>query len=644
MTFRESLACSLQKRVGNLWKRDEFSDFTVVVENTSFKCHRFILSACSGFFHGLLNSQMKEQLESRATLVGMTANTFETVINTLYTGIDGLSNDNVLDVWSATELLEIDYLIEECQKFVKEKISVENCFRFLDHAALYAAHNVVDHSLDFISRHFAKVINGDSILHLSCDHFYKIVTHDYLPVDGEEVVLDVILKWVEYTPRCEEKTSEEIGNATEDVNDTDDEQRDHDSSANSLFNSGNLEDVCDDKTLQTNGITTAETNNFLQSMDIKQKAPAVVAVERNNIHLDVHNDESNLGNRKQHLLQLLSACRLFTLKPDYLDSVIQNHGRLFVDTGAHTLMQEALMYTLNASRRHEAWPEAAVHRASSFSKHVMVFVSNGKIMAYNLNTGRCAEFVKLPEIKFAKSSNFTITMFNNILFLLVNNVHGSQIKQFYMLSKERKFVLVNSIEKEHEIMLLPHGNYVYYSCLYNDDYDYEDVDCEVRRVSCVHGHDSMWSICGNLKHFGNCLVRFHKYVLVFLTPNEAITAQCYNTETKQTHNCEISMDGTSKDMTSFRHKEVVYLIQRNGSMWKVFSTEKNPVDFELVSKLWDFDCSLKGCVLYQEKLFIFCDNKPSTPTLTSLPGIFANLEIINIETKTPCLPMVLDGY
>ncbi|BFZ21305.1 hypothetical protein BsWGS_24344 [Bradybaena similaris] len=641
MTFRESIACSLQKRVGNLWQRDELSDFTVVVENTPFKCHRFILGACSGFFHGLLNSQMKEQIESRATLIGMTANTFEIVINTLYTGIDGLSNDNVLDVWSATELLEIDYLIEECQKFVMEHISVENCFRFLDHAALYAAQNVVDHSLDFISRHFAKVSNGDSLLHLSCDHFYKIVTHDYLAVDGEELVLDAILKWVEYTPRSEENASEETGNATEGVNNIDDEQCGNDSSTNSLSNSGNLENVRNDKRLQTNGIATGETNNYPHRMEAREKADALafVAAERNNVSNDVHNDESKIGNRKQHLLQLLSACRLFTIKPDCLDSVMQNHASLFVATGAHILMHEALMYTLNASRRHDAWPESAVHRASSFRKHVMVFVSNDKIMTYNLNTCRPAQFVLLPD----NCQSSSITIFNNTLYLLSNNVYRGGVKQFYMLSKERTWVLVSSIQQVNIIMLLPHGNNIYYCCLYDRSYNYTESDYQLRRVCRVHGHDSVWSNCGKLNHLGNCLVRFQKYVLVFLTENNVITAQCYNTETQQTQSCATSMDGTSQDMTSFRHKEDVYLIQRNGSMWKAFSTDNVPVDFELVSKLWDFDCSLKGCMLYREKLFIFCGNEPSTITLTSLPGIFVNLEIINIDSTTPCLPMVLDG-
>ncbi|BFZ21298.1 hypothetical protein BsWGS_24337 [Bradybaena similaris] len=641
MTLRESLACGLQKSVGSLWKGDDYSDFTVVVEGIPFKCHRFILSACSGFFQGLFKSQMKELLENHATLEGMTVSTFEMIINALYTGTHGLNNDNVLDVWSATEFLQINYLTEECQKFVMENISVDTCFRFLDHATLYTAQNVIDHSLDYISRQFNNVTDEANLLRLPFEYFCKVIAHDYLAIDCEEVAMDMVLKWVSYDPQSAQGASLDSGSDVDDVNDTDDEQCNKDSSTNSLSNSGNLENICDDNTHQTNGITTGEMINYLQGMDTRKKvgSPAVVAVQRNNVSNNVYNDKSNFENRKQHLLQLLSACRLFTIKPDYLDSVIQNHIRLFVDTGAHALVHGALMYTLNASRRHDAWPEAAVHRASSFSKHAMVFVGNDKIMAYYLNTGCCAEFFKLPPS--ITSSNVAITVFNNILYLL-NNDFGSAQKHLYLLSQQKTWVLIRSTNQTHRFMLLPHGNYIY-CCFYDQYGQYRDGNYTMFHSSCVHGHDSVWSNCGKLDHLGNCLVRFQKYVLVFLTRDKVIAAQCYNTETQQTHYCEISMDGTSEDMTSFSHKENVYLIQRNGSLWKVFSTDTTPVDFELVSKLWDFDCTLKGCVLYREKLFIFCGDKPSTLTLTSLPGVFANLEIINIDSKTPCLPMVLDG-
>ncbi|BFZ21296.1 hypothetical protein BsWGS_24335 [Bradybaena similaris] len=666
MTFKESLACGLQKSVGSLWKGDDYSDFTVVVEDTPFKCHRFILSACSSFFQCLFKSQMKEPLENHATLEGMTVRTFETITNALYTGTDGLNSDNVLDVWSAVEFLQINYLIEECHKFVLANITVDTCFRFLNHATLFAAQNVIDHSLDFISRHFKNATDKDNLLRLPFDHFYKVMAHDYLATDCEELAVDTVLEWVKYDPQSAQGATLDSENNTKDIEDAHDEQSDNDSSTNSLSNSSKLENIDADQALSCD-ITNDKVNAFSQILGTRDKVntkTAVPVVEHNIVSNDVDKNDSKENDQNHHLVQLLSACRLFTLKPDYLDNVMKKHAHLLFETGAYTLLHEALMYYVDVSRRHDAWPEAAVYRASSSSKHVMVFLCKNNIMAYDLNTGSCTQLVKLPDSCESSTNTYTITIFDNILYLLSTGAN-----ELYMLAKQNiwekitirgitisspafgssqplrstgfvrhpEFAFVASVPSVSQSnLLLPHGSNIY------DLHSYQG-NTSLYRLCCAHGHALVWSLCEKLDTNPNCLIRFHKYILLISEEDVAIV-QYYNTETQKMHTCTALMNGTSKNMISFRHRENVYIIQRNGLLWKVFSTDETPVDFELVSKLWDFDCSLKGCVLYREKLFIFCDNKPSVPTLTKLPFIFTNLEIINIDSETPCLPMIIHRY
>ncbi|BFZ21303.1 hypothetical protein BsWGS_24342 [Bradybaena similaris] len=649
MPFKESLACALQKRLGNLWKGDEDSDFTVVVEGTTFKCHRLILKTCSGFFQGLFNSQMKEQLENRATLVGISVGTFEVIINAMYTGVDGLNNDNVLDVWSATELLQIDYLIEECQDFVIRNIAVDSCFRFYNHATLYAAHTVVDHSLDFISRNFNDIIDEDNLLHLPFDSFYKVIANDNLQTYYEEPVLDVILDWVTYTPQSAQSASLDSGNDTEAIDDTIDEQPDCDPSTNNLSNSSNHGDIHDEQPIVLRDITIDKGDTSSQSMETKEEADrqAVTPVEFTNARKVVNKDESRQENRKQHLAQLLFACRLFTIQSGYLGNVMKKHIHLLVDTGAYTLLHEAMMYNVDVSRRHDVWPEAAVNRACSSRQHVMVFISQDKFKAYNLNTDNFKDFVELPEL--CKSTvNVNITVFDNILYLLSNTnvANRSDTKVLYMLTKEKTWVKVNSITAGYN-MLLPHGNYVYICCYpesKSPSLQLHNVRKGLYSFCGDHGRDPRWYTCGQIEDNSDCLVRFRAYIIFFSTQYDIITAERYHIETEETHKCVTSMSGTSKDMVSFRNRGDVYIIQRNGSLWKVFSTDTDPVDFELVSKLWDCDYNLKGCVLYKNKLIIFSDQTTQTnfgPLINVLPGIFNNIVMIQINSATHCLPMIL---
>ncbi|CAG5128959.1 unnamed protein product [Candidula unifasciata] len=335
---------------------------------------------------------------------------------------------------------------------------------------------------------------------------------------------------------------------------------------------------------------------------------------------------------------------------------MKNNIRLLVDTGAYPLMHEALMYTLDVSRRHDAWPDAAVCRDSGKYKHVMVFVFGDKVRTYDLNTGRVAEFAQLP-LDCNSSSDISITIFDNILHVLFNkattpgqqgfgmyaqtNCHIN--KEVYVLAKEKTWVKVNSMKDNRTVILLPQGNHIYHCYLSaNPRHNMFGVQNNpgLHSFCCVYGHASVCTECCKLENYGNCLVRFHKYILVFGTKINATAVECYNTETRQTHKCETSISGTAENMVSFTHGTDVYILQRNGSLWKVFSTNTTPVDFVLVSQLWDFDCSLKGCVLFRKTLFIFCNNKPSELTMSSLPGIFASIQIINIDSRTPCLPMI----
>lgn len=412
-------------------------------------------------------------------------------------------------------------------------------------------------------------------------------------------------------------------------------------------NSGNQEDIHDEQAIVLRYITTDKRDTSSQNLETQEKADrqAVIPVECSNFRKEAYKNENKQENRKQHLAQLLSVCRLFTIKPGYLGNVMKKHAHLLFETGAYPLCHEALMYHVDVSRRHDAWPDAAVYRASSSMKHVMVFLSQDKFKAYNLNTDICEEFVELPE-SCKSNVNVTITVFDNSLYLLSNVAKRGDPRVLYMLTKKKTWVKINSLTAGYS-MLLPHGNY-FYICFYADtkspSLQPHNVTKDLYCFCCDHGHDTDWLTACKIKDNSDCLVRFRAYIIFLSTQNDIITAECYDTETEETHKCATSMSGTSKDMVSFRNRKDVYLIQRNGSLWKVFSTAKDPVDFELVSKLWDCDYNLKGCVLYKNKLIIFSDLIIQTnfrPLINVLPGIFDKIVMIQINSATQCLPMIL---
>ncbi|XP_059145969.1 kelch-like protein 24 [Physella acuta] len=108
-----TLACGLQECLGNEWTGDIFKDFRIMVDGSEYFCHKFILSACSTFFNTLLRADFKEKQEGYVVLNKISKETFDVIINAIYKGVDGLTLGNVGNVWQATHLLDIPFLIQE---------------------------------------------------------------------------------------------------------------------------------------------------------------------------------------------------------------------------------------------------------------------------------------------------------------------------------------------------------------------------------------------------------------------------------------------------------------------------------------------------------------------------------------------------
>lgn len=75
MEVSSRLSEDFMKCLKNVWESQEFADFTVKAEDVSFKCHRVILSACSRFFRGLLQSNMQETAAGCVEVKNVSAST-----------------------------------------------------------------------------------------------------------------------------------------------------------------------------------------------------------------------------------------------------------------------------------------------------------------------------------------------------------------------------------------------------------------------------------------------------------------------------------------------------------------------------------------------------------------------------------------
>ncbi|GFR99163.1 kelch-like family member 35 [Elysia marginata] len=112
------------------------SDVIVSVKGKEFPCHRAQLAAVSGFFKKCLTTDMKEAREGKIELKDITEKTFSTLLACIYGGKYVLRKDNFFDIWTAADMLDINFITAQCLDFLVENVSNINYVGYLCKARL----------------------------------------------------------------------------------------------------------------------------------------------------------------------------------------------------------------------------------------------------------------------------------------------------------------------------------------------------------------------------------------------------------------------------------------------------------------------------------------------------------------------------
>ncbi|CAL1548633.1 unnamed protein product, partial [Lymnaea stagnalis] len=172
-------------------------DFVIEIENTEIKCHRFILASCSGFFSGLFRS-MNEVTNGRASLQGISCETFKLILETLYTGHDVITEDNAIAIWHASNQLQIDFMIALSEKMIVKMLLLDNFEEVYRNAKLINSSQVLEAIRKFMLENFVQIRKMNTLLELSYDELLSLVSDHKLVVESEDQVLETIMEWIEY--------------------------------------------------------------------------------------------------------------------------------------------------------------------------------------------------------------------------------------------------------------------------------------------------------------------------------------------------------------------------------------------------------------------------------------------------------------
>ncbi|XP_059155111.1 uncharacterized protein LOC131940468 [Physella acuta] len=583
---KSTLACGLQECLSKEWMGDNFRDFRVVVDGSEYFCHKFILSACSTFFKTLLGSDFKENKEERVELKNMSKETFDVIINAIYKGVDGLTLDNIISVWQASHLLDIPFLIEECEQFVMENMSLENYIKYYSMAKLLHSENVIKFTIGFMKENFEPFCVTETFLELSFPMLFSFVDDDRLKVKSEDLVLESIINWVSYVKQ----------------------------------KPPNLEDS-DSETNNTQ-VTAIEETDEIQNYKSQEKL--------------INGEDNKEIDRKRCLVELLSTARTFLASRSYLENLLI-HPLIKSCDEAHEIVYDALLYQW----RSVSFPSNFVipYRNCNGKRNVMAYICNGEIYLFDLNSeGICKlelyiyDFKSFCALASIESTLCVIYSNRNVsecdFSKLTLETHNCERKNIAIINPSKSTTIIGKLCGRFSVQLTSlNGTFV------------------IITNNPVQSHSSQDTF-SNWVHLGNeanvTQVAYQDTILIFRDGYEQSYVHCSNLYSRL--NQDIKIKGPTKDIISIQKGRKTFILYTNGSLKSIETTGDNKIQFTFIIQLWNnFDWILKGAVYFKKELILFCSAKPTDGKsfLTSVPGLFEKIRAVEIQSQSKVVPLIV---
>ncbi|XP_063283757.1 actin-binding protein IPP [Pelobates fuscus] len=175
----------------------EFCDVQIQIGETVFAVHKLVLAASSPYFAALLAGGMKEASNDVVQIQGLEPSSFQLLLDFIYTGSVSISGENVQELMTAADMLQLSNVVDLCCDFLKDQIEPGNCVGFFQFSEQLACQSLVDFTESYIHTHFPEVKMGDEFPTLTKDQLIRILRSEELCIEDEHQVFSAALTWIQ---------------------------------------------------------------------------------------------------------------------------------------------------------------------------------------------------------------------------------------------------------------------------------------------------------------------------------------------------------------------------------------------------------------------------------------------------------------
>ena len=176
-----------------------FVDVTIVVGNVTIPANKLVLSCCSKVFEKMFKTEMKERYESTINMTGSIDElSARTLIDFMYTGVVTISNDNVLQLLTNADYLQMEEVKEFCADFLESILSPDNCQAILTSANQYQLESLQKPIYEMISLKFDDFIETNDFKLFTKTDLISCLTKLNKDQVDESLVFTAVVTWTNY--------------------------------------------------------------------------------------------------------------------------------------------------------------------------------------------------------------------------------------------------------------------------------------------------------------------------------------------------------------------------------------------------------------------------------------------------------------
>lgn len=105
---------------------NQFTDVSLVINDTIIRAHRSILAASCKYFHVMFTGSLVEKQQDTIELQDFSPEILSLVIDFIYTGNLNITKDNVQDLFVTADFLQLNEALQTCSNYLKQNIDYSN--------------------------------------------------------------------------------------------------------------------------------------------------------------------------------------------------------------------------------------------------------------------------------------------------------------------------------------------------------------------------------------------------------------------------------------------------------------------------------------------------------------------------------------